>query len=142
MSNLLEASVNLINGRLKFECTAGDNPPVITDYIPPFGDNEGYMPLQLFLISFATCSGGVIAPFLKKMGKTVTGLSMHVTGKRHEQHPTGFETIHLDIALRSPDVTEEDLQKVLQMAEDKYCPVWAMIKNNVTVTTSYVITKE
>ena len=139
MANILEADVNLINDKLKFECRAGDNPTIITDYIPPFGDNEGYMPLQLFLISFATCSGGVIAPFLRKMGKQVTALSMHVSGKRREEHPTGFETIHLDIHLKSPDVTDADLQKVLAMAEDKYCPVWAMIKNNVEIKTSFTI---
>lgn len=141
MSNLLEADVELINEKLKFKCKAKENPPIVTDYIPPLGDNEGYMPLELFLISFATCLGGVIAPFLRRMNKTVTALFIHVSGKRRAEHPTGFEKIDSFIRLKSPDITEADLQKVLKMAEDTYCPVWSMVKNNVEVTTAYSIEK-
>jgi putative redox protein len=139
MSTILEASVELKNDKLMFECTAGDNPAIVTDYIPPLGDGEGYMPLQLFLISFATCLGGVIAPFLRRMGKHIDGLSMQVKGYRRAEHPTGFEKIELAIALKSPDVTGEDVKKVIGMAEDKYCPIWYMIKNNVDVVTTYTI---
>ena len=140
MSSILEASVELKNDKLMFECVAGENPPVITDYIPPLGDNNGYMPLQLFLISFATCTGGVIAPFLRRMGKHVDGLSMQVKGWRREQHPTGFEKIELNILLKSSDAVDADVAKVIKMAEDTYCPVWAMIKNNVEVVTTFTIT--
>jgi putative redox protein len=139
MDNILEASVKLLNGRMKYECRAGDNPPVITDYTPPMGDGEGYTSLQLFLISFATCSGGVVAPFLKRMGKNVAGLTIRAEGKRRTEHPTCFESIRLYFEIKSDDVTDGDVQKVLAMAEEKYCPVWAMIKNNVTVETQYVI---
>lgn len=136
MGNILEAYAELKNDKLMFECVAGENPPIITDYIPPLGDLKGYMPLQLFLISMATCTGGVIAPFLRRAGKHVDGLKMKATGTRREQHPTGFEKIHLDIELTSRDASEEELINILKMAEDKYCPVWSMIKGNVEVTTS------
>lgn len=142
MDNILEASVKLLNGRMKYECRAGDNPPVITDYTPPVGDGEGYTSLQLFLISFATCSGGVVGPFLKKMGKSVDGLTIRAEGKRRTEHPTGFESIRLYFELTSKDVKEADMQKVLKMAEDTYCPVWSMIKGNVQVETSFVIKPE
>ncbi|MDD5016479.1 MAG: OsmC family protein [Eubacteriales bacterium] len=142
MSGFLEASVELIGDKMMFEGKAGDFPPVITDYIPPLGEGKGYMPLQLFLISFASCTGGSIAPFLRRMGKHVAGLTISAKGVRREQHPTGFESITLDIRLVSDDVTDEDLKKVLTMAEETYCPVWAMIKNNVKVSTTYEIIAE
>jgi len=142
MGNVLEASVELINEKLMFKCEAGENPPIITDYIPPLGDLKGYMPLQLFLISMATCTGGVIAPFLRRSGKHVGGLQMKASGVRREQHPTGFEKIHLDIVLKSRDATEEDVTNILKLAEDTYCPVWSMIKGNVDVSASVSVIRE
>jgi hypothetical protein len=54
MGNILNASVELIGGRMKFRGVAGGNPEIITDYIPPMGDGEGYMPLELFLVSLSS----------------------------------------------------------------------------------------
>jgi putative redox protein len=70
MSTTLEASVELINDKIQFAGTAGTQPRIITDYTPPLGDGRGYLPLELFLISLATCLGGTIAPILRKMQKT------------------------------------------------------------------------
>ena len=139
MSSEVNASVKLINDRMMFEGRAGDFAPVITDYIPPLGDEKSYMPLQLFLISFAACAGGSIAPFLRRMGKHVSGLSIDISGVRREQHPTCFKSIALAVRLISDDVTDVELEKVITMAEETYCPVWAMIKGNVDVTTTFEI---
>jgi len=141
MSNFLEASVEMINDKMMFRGISGDNPAVITDYIPPYGDGKGYMPLQLFLISFASCLGGSISVLVKKMGRHMNGLSIDVKGTRREQHPTSFESIAFDVRLVSVDMTDEEMQKALKASEEKLCPVWAMIKGNVAVETSFSITR-
>jgi len=134
MSNLLEAKIQLLNEGVKFKSVVEGKPEIITDYVPPYGDGLSVLPLELFLISFGTCAGGVISPMLKKMGKQVRDLHITVQGKRRDEHPLCFEQIKLIISVTSVDVTEEDLQKVLIIAEEKICPVWAMIKGNVNVT--------
>lgn len=58
MSNIVTAASELLNGKMMFKGTAGENPPIVTDYIPPMGDGKGYMPLELFLISLSSCLGG------------------------------------------------------------------------------------
>ena len=142
MSNALEVSVKLINEKIKFEGKAGDLPPIITDYIPPLGEGEGYMSLQLFLISLASCLGGTIALLLRRMGKHVKSLGIDAQGTRREQHPTGFEKIELKIFLVSEDVEDEDLKKAVQMSEQTFCPVLSMIKNNVDIMIEYEIAHE
>jgi len=131
--SLLEAKIQLLNEGVKFKSIVEGKPEIITDYLPPYGDGLSLLPLELFLISFATCAGGVISPMLKKMGKQVQDLQITVQGKRREEHPLCFEKIKLMITVTSVDVTEEDLQKVVKLAEEKFCPVWAMIKGNVNV---------
>ena len=142
MGNNLEAKVKLINDQIKFSCTAKDNPEIVADYIPPLGNNEGYMPLELFLISLGACTSGTILPLLRRMRKTITGFEMKIQGTRREQHPTSFSQILMDIQIQSNDLENDDLEKALRLAEETYCPVWAMIKNNVTVETKYKIIKK
>ena len=95
-NNELEASVNLLNNKLHFLGKAGGNEPVNLDYTAPMGDNLGYMPLQIFLMSFAACAGGSVLYLLRKEGKTISGLIVKATGTRRTTHPTSFDKITLD----------------------------------------------
>lgn len=135
MANIVTASAELVNGKMMFKNTAGDNPPVVTDYIPPAGDGKGYMPLELFLISLSSCLGGALSVLLRKTGKTIEALTVNASGVRREQHPTSFENITLDIRVKSGDITEADVKKAVDISEASICPVWAMIKGNVAVET-------
>ena len=134
-------SSQLKNGQTRFASKSGDRPEVITNYLPS-GENIDYTPLEMFLISLMTCAGGTVAPLLKKFGKTVANLKIDLNAVRKEVHPTSFESNHLSFHLVSPDATENDLVKAIQLSEEKYCPVWAMIKNNVEVTFDYTVSIE
>lgn len=135
----LNTEIVLLNGKLKFAGTVGDNPPVSIDYIAPLGDDEGYTSLELFLLSLSSCMGSSVLTFLRRMNKTITGCSIQTRGIRRTEHPTGFETIETVFRIKSPDVTNGDMDKVLKLSEDTYCPVWSMIKGHVAVKTTYAI---
>jgi putative redox protein len=140
-SKELNSSIRLVNDRLHFIGTAGDNAPVSIDYIAPLGDDDGYTSLELLLLSLSSCLGSALLTFLRRMKKTITHCEINAKGVRREEHPTGFKSIRLDIALTSPDITSEEVAKVIAMAEEKYCPVWAMIKGNTIVETSFTINR-
>ncbi|MDX9905672.1 MAG: OsmC family protein [Bacteroidales bacterium] len=135
----LTASIKLINNKLHFEGHAGDNAPVSIDYIAPLGDDLGYTSQELLLLSYSSCLGSAVLTFLRRMGKTIRGFEIQAKGIRHTEHPTGFSTIHIEMELGSPDVLPEDLEKVIALAKEKYCPVWAMIKGNVDIIINYSI---
>jgi Predicted redox protein, regulator of disulfide bond formation len=141
MSNLLEAKIQLLNEGVKFKSVVEGKPEVITDYLPPYGDGLSILPLELFLVSFGTCAGGVILPMLRRMGKQVKDFQISVKGKRRAEHPLCFEEINLIVTVTSEDIIEEDVKKVLNLAEEKYCPVWAMMKGNVKITHQVCIKK-
>jgi len=141
-NELLKAKIQLINNGIKFSCTSNGNPELITDYYPPLGNNEGYKPLELFLISFGTCISGTIIPLLRLSKKFIDKYSLDIEGIRRKEHPTCFEKIKIMIIVYSKDIEDADLEKAIKMSEDKYCPVWAMIKNNVDVEINYKIERE
>jgi uncharacterized OsmC-like protein len=140
-SKKLNASIRLINDKLHFTGTVGNNAPVSIDYISPLGDDLGYTSLELLLLSLESCIGSAILTFLRRMGKTINDCEIHAKGLRREEHPTGFRQIIVDINITSPDVTEEDMLKVINLSEEKYCPVLAMIRGNTEVEINFQIDK-
>ncbi len=131
--------IDLTNEKLRFESRLRDIAPVVIDYVPPLGDGQGYTPLELFLISLAACSGSTIVSLLRKKRRDVVSFRMRAEGFRREEHPTYFEKIVLHCDLVSPDATDEDMRRCIELTEEKYCPVWAMIKGNVEVLCAYTI---
>lgn len=140
-SKELSATIKLVNNRLHFQGVVQGNDPVSIDYIPPFGDNLGYTSLELLLLSFSSCLASAVLTFLRRMQKSVSEFKIDANGIRSEDHPTGFKTIIISFYLKSSDVNEDDLNKVIVLAEEKYCPVWAMIKGNVEVKFNFTIEK-
>ena len=139
MAEQLEITVDLTNQKVQFTGVAGSNAAIAIDYTPPLGDGQGYMPLELLLISLAACSGATVATLLRRMRKNISGLKVKAKGLRREVHPTSFHTIFLEFMLNSEDAAAADIQKAIQLSEESYCPVWAMLKNNVEITYEYKI---
>ncbi len=135
----LEVTVNSTNQRLGYTGALRSQPPIPIDYIPPPGDGQGYTPLEMLLMSLGACSGGTVGLLLRKMGKTVAGIKVNVKGTRREQHPTSFQTIHLEFTVTSTDTRDADFQKAIKLAEESVCPVWAMVKGNAEITSEYKI---
>lgn len=140
MGEQLEVTVNLTDRKVQFTGTARSNPPIVCDYFPPLGEGEGYTGLELLLISLAACSGTAIVYLLRQMKKTVSGFSVKAKGIRRDEHPTSFKTIFLEFGLNSGDAADSDIQKAIRMSEEKFCPVWDMVRNNVEIVTDYRIT--
>ncbi len=135
----LEVMVSSTNQKLGYTGSLRDHPPIPIDYIPPLGDGRGYTPLEMLLMSLGACSGGTIGLLLRKMGRTVTGITVNAKGTRREQHPTSFTSIHLEFIVTSADAKDSDLQKSIKLAEESVCPVWAMVKGNAEITAEYRI---
>lgn len=138
-SDELKIKLNLINNKLHFMGNAEGKEKVSIDYIPPYGDNLGHTSLELFLLSLSSCLGSSVLLLLRKMNKNISDFSINSNGKRRNQHPTCFEYINLNLEIKSDNTEKEDVEKAIKLSEDSICPVWAMIKGNVTVNVTFKI---
>jgi len=138
----LTASIRLLNEKLHFEGKVDGGEPISIDYTPPLGNNLGYTSLELLLLSLSSCVGSSVLTFLRRMQKTIPACGISAKGIRREEHPTGFRTITLQINLTSPDTSSEDLNQVLKLSEETYCPVWAMLKGNVEINVTHSISDD
>jgi hypothetical protein len=72
----LNTTVRLVNNKLHFHGTTGNQEPVSIDYIAPMGDDLGYTSLELFLMSLSSCVGSAMLVFLRRMNKTILILKL------------------------------------------------------------------
>ncbi len=135
----LAVSLDLLNEKLLFEGNVRGNEPISIDDIPPFTNNLGYTSLELLLLSLASCLGSSILLLLQKMNKSIIGLDIIASGVRKDEHPTAFESITILLHLKSKNITTTDLDNVIKLSEEKYCPVWAMLMGNVEMEVKYNI---
>lgn len=140
MGTILTASAELKNDRMMFLGESGGH-TVMTDYVPPYGDGQGFMPLQLFLVSLSACLGGTVQFLAKNMKRDVSCMNVSAEGERRQTHPTMFESIRLHVRVVSSDLTDEDMQSMLKKAEEVLCPVAAMVKSTVPLHMDFDIVR-
>lgn len=74
----IEINLALINQKVKFSCvsSAKADQPITVDYLPPLGDGEGFLGLELLVMSFGGCVSTGIVGILRRMGKSILNYSM------------------------------------------------------------------
>ncbi len=135
----VEIQMELINQKVKFTGISNTNQetPVTIDYLPPLGDGEGFLGLELLVMSFAGCVSTGIVGLLRRMNKTDFAYKMNIIGIKKEQ-PLSLEKINFTVIVESKDVSDDELQNVIKKAEE-ISPVWIAIRNNVEVDWQYRI---
>lgn len=134
----LRASIRMSDGLSQYIAEAGALPPVTVDTHPPVGGGNGYTPLELLLISLISCTSMTTGSLLRdRMRRQVTDIKASGDGVLRETHPQTYETIDVHLEITSPDATEAEVARALKSAEEKVCPVWAMLKGNVDIRTTF-----
>ncbi len=122
--------------------TAGDGEHSVTMDYPLPGDEAapaGLTPLRTLLASLAACGGSTVAHLLRKMRQPLEGLEVEATASRRDEHPTVYTSIAMEFIVHGGDVEPAAVEKALGIADEQLCPVWAMLKDGTTITTSYRI---
>jgi len=136
----LKVTVGDLQGQMQLTGKGHTGHTVSIDYTPPLGEDKGFTSLELLMVSLASCSGHTIQFLLGKMGKPLEKLEVHAIGNRRmDVHPTVLTNIELLYNLAGDRLDSASVEKAIKMAEETYCPVWAMIKNNVVVSWKYKI---
>ena len=62
-----------------------------------------------------------------------------VTGEQREEQPRRYERIHIEYVVTGHGVKDTALARSIELSEDKYCSVRAMIAPDAALTPSYRI---
>jgi len=134
-----EVSANIdFQGGMRFEGKSGRaGTAVALDFGPDNQEIHGFLPLELLLTSLAGCSGQVAVGLLKRMGQDVRDLTVHARGEKREVHPTVLTSITLDFEFRGGRLDAASVERALALSEERFCPVWAMVKASAPIKATY-----
>ena len=122
----------------QFESVSPEGVSLHMDMLP-VAEKQHFSPMQLLLSAVGGCAAVDLVQMVKKRRKTVNGLRIESEGERRETEPKRFVRIHLKFILESPDATEEELNKLLALAIEKYCSVSATLAPDLDLTYEGVV---
>ncbi|HLO91804.1 MAG: OsmC family protein [Chloroflexota bacterium] len=133
-----QVDINWIDG-LAFNAHADDHSIVIDAPFEAGGQNRGIRPKMLVLASLGGCTGVDIILILKKMKVNLKDLKISVEGKLTDNHPKIYETITLKYIFKGYGLDLSKLEKAIQLSQEKYCGVTAMLEKSVKIDYKIVI---
>jgi putative redox protein len=126
-------------GGMKVTATNGKH-TLITDYpLAPGQEAAGFRPMELLLVALAACAGSTVGLLLGRSKQPLEGLEVSVRAERRDEHPTVFNAIAMELLLRGAGLDRAVVERVIAQAEEKLCPVWAMLKASTPITTTWVV---
>ena len=135
----MKAKIVQIKG-VTFLGRAGSNHWVPMDGPEEFdGSEAATRPKELILLSLGGCSGSDVAAILKKMREPVQKFEIDINAELAQEHPKVFTKIHMIYKFWGDGLKEANLQKAINLSQDKYCAVSAMLKKSVDLTYEYLI---
>lgn len=103
------------------------------------GGNEGApSPTELLLMSLGGCTAMDVLSILKKMDQPVEDFRIELEGERSPEHPKVYTRIRM-ICIVKGDVESAKLERAIELSQERYCSVSAMLRQTVDIETSYRI---
>ncbi len=93
------------------------------------GKHEGMLPMPVMLAALGGCMGVDVKLILEKMREEVESLEISILGEPDDGTPKIYRAITLDIRVKGPTLTAEKTERAVNLAEEKYCNVSAMLKH-------------
>ncbi len=92
------------------------------------GEDCGPRPKPLLLLALGGCTGMDVVSILKKMRVEVDNFNIDIDATPTKEHPVIYEKIHLVYEFTGKDLPMDKLKKAVDLSQERYCGVSAMLK--------------
>ena len=101
--------------------------------------NAGASPVQMLVIGLAGCMSADVVDIIRKGRHPLTALHSSIVAQRAPDPPTRVVSAQLRFEIRG-DVPPAAVERAIALSRDKYCSVWHSLRQDIQLTTSFVIT--
>jgi putative redox protein len=113
---------------------------VTTDGPQQFGGySAGPRPMELLLMSLASCTAMDVVSILKKKRVKLDDFSLQVEAQQAPEHPKVFTSIKLRYTFVGSGIKPTDVERALELSENRYCSVSTMLKASARISRDYEI---
>jgi len=122
------------DGDLKFTGKAGKH------VVPIDGAaGTGATPVQMLALSLAGCMAIDLVHILTRGRHPVASLSTEIRSERAADDPKRFTRVYLDFTLTGA-MLPEHVERAIDLSREKYCSVWATLRQDIELVVAYTIT--
>jgi len=127
-------------GGMTFDATATSGFHVTLGTTPKVGGNDdGFRPLELMLMSLAGCTAMDVISILTKKRQNVTAFEVKVHAEQTSEHPHVFTSATIEYVVTGHDIKEEAVKRAVELTATKYCPAQAMMNKVMPIELSHTI---
>ena len=103
------------------------------------GSDSATRPKELLLISLGGCTGADVASILNKMRENISQFKIDIEAETATEHPKVYTKIHLTYKFWGDELKEANIEKAINLSQERYCSVTAMLQKAVEITHSFEI---
>lgn len=96
-------------------------------------------PVELLLVSAATCAASDVVIILQKQRVALTGFEIAIQGTRRAENPRRYTALHLVCTFRGAGLDADKAKRALALSIEKYCSVISSLNPDIPVTYDVVI---
>ncbi|SMO82049.1 OsmC family protein [Fodinibius sediminis] len=136
----MNIEITQVNDAVHFEARNGAGNSVHVDGAEAVGgEGKGMRPMELMLVSVASCSAIDVVEILKKQRQPLQNLRISVSGERPESGaPRPYTSIALHFTLFG-DLAQSKVARAVKLAVEDYCSARATLSDDVKVSHSFEI---
>jgi putative redox protein len=102
--------------------------------------NKGPGPMELVLMALGACTATDVVSVLKKKRQKLESLEVICSGERAAEPPTVWTKLEIVYRLRG-ELEDRAVKHAIELSEEKYCSVAAMLKKTATISWRYEIVR-
>jgi len=118
-------------GEQKFAATSPSGHSIIVD--SDRQSNKSLGPMELVLLALGTCTATDVVSILEKKRQKLESLEIICSGERAKEPPTVWVKLEVLYRVRG-NVEESALKRAIQLSEEKYCSVAAMLRKTAEIS--------
>jgi putative redox protein len=127
-----EARVTWVN-EMQFVAETGSGHAIVLE---SGKETKAPSPMEMLLVGLAGCTAVDVVHILKRMRQPVTDVQVNVKGVRADQHPKVYTQIEVEYVVTGRALSEEKVQRAVEMSETTYCSASIMLGKTATITSS------
>jgi putative redox protein len=106
------------------------------------GENTAASPMEAVLMALAGCMSMSTLSILRKKRLGITSYEVRISSQRSEGYPRVFTEIQLEHIFSGAGLTPQAVEQAIELAEERYCPVSAMLSKTAMIENTYQIIEQ
>ncbi len=96
-------------------------------------------PMEMLLVALGSCTATDVVTILKKKRQPLVGLEVTVRGERATTPPAVWTKLEIHYRVRGRGLEEKAVRDAIELSENKYCSVAAMLRKTASIRFDFEI---